>query len=201
MIEFFKNLSPKAKIIWGVASIAVFAVITGAIIILTRPTHKPEFKLEESSGRVSVSTTEEDEAEEEETKSAEYYSDNHNRAIEKLENPNLTAPDKKELLKGAIERAIDGLKANKEDKPNHQSGYGLTTSDMVQVMHYALEAGYEPNLDTLEVYKSKYDGIYQFVFDMERPSDKTSVTIAGNYSEEQGQVQFSIQVGTVQVAY
>lgn len=201
MIEFFKNLSPKAKIIWAVSSIAVFAVITGTIIILTRPTHEPEFKLEESSGRVSVSTTEENEVEEEETKSAEYYSDTHKRAIEKLENPNLTAPDKKELLKEAIQRAIDGLKTNKEDKPNHQAGYGLTTSDMVQVMHYALEAGYEPNLDTLEVFKSNYDGIYQFVFDMERPSDKTSVTIAGNYSEEQGQVQFSIQVGTVQVAY
>ena len=95
MIEFFKNLSPKAKIIWGVASIAVFTVITGTIIILTRPTHEPEFKLEESSGRVSVSTTEEDEVEEEETKDAEYYSDNHKRAVEKLENPNLTAPDKK----------------------------------------------------------------------------------------------------------
>lgn len=200
MIEFFKNLSPRAKVIWAVASIAVFAIITGTIIILTRPTHEPDFKLEESSGRVSVSTTEENEVEEEETKSAEYYSDTHNRAIEKLENPNLTAPDKKELLKEAIQRAIDGLKANKEDKPNNQAGYGLTTSDMVQVMHYSLEAGYEPNLDSLEVYKSNYDGIYQFVFDMVRESDKSSVTIAGNFSEEQGQVQFSIQVGTIQVA-
>ena len=181
MIEFFKNLSPKAKVIWAIASIAVFTVITGTIIFLTRPTHEPDFKLEESSGRVSVSTTEESEVEEEETKSAEYYSDTHNRAIEKLENPNLTAPDKKELLKEAIQRAIDGLKANKEDKPNNQ-------------------AGYEPNLDSLEVYKSKYDGIYQFVFDMVRESDKSSVTIAGNFSEEQGQVQFSIQVGTIQVA-
>ena len=71
MIEFFKNLSPKAKIIWAVASIAVFAIITGTIIILTRPTHEPDFKLEESSGRVSVSSTEEDENEEEETKSAD----------------------------------------------------------------------------------------------------------------------------------
>lgn len=200
MIDFFKNLSPKAKIIWAVSSIAVFAIITGTIIVLTRPTHEPNFKLEESSGRVSVSTTEESENEEEETKSSEYYSDTHKRAIEKLENPNLTAPDKKELLKGAIQRAVEGLKANPDNKPNNNAGYGLTTSDMVQVLHYSLGAGYEPNLDTLEVFKSKYDGIYQFVFDMVRESDKTSVTIAGNFSEEQGQVQFSIQVGTVNVA-
>ena len=198
MIEFFKNLSTRGKIIWLVSSLAVLGIVIGTVI-LSQPKHDDtKFKLKESSGRVATSSSSSEDEEEE--KGADYYSDTHNRAVEKLENPNIELPEKKDVVKQAIDKAIEGLKKNPENKANNQYGYGLTTNDMVQVMHQALSSGYEPQMETLVVHKSDYDGIYQFVFDMVREKDNTRVSIAGNFSEEQGQVQFSVQVGSIQIA-
>ena len=80
-----------------------------------------------------------------------------------------------------------------------QGGYSPTTNDMVEVMHQALEAGYEVKIDTLTVTKSESDNIYQFAVDMVRKKDNNSVTVAGNYSEELNQIQFSILVGDIQI--
>ena len=198
MIEFFKNLSTRGKIIWLVSSLAVLGIVIGTVI-LSQPKHDDtKFKLKESSGRVATSSSSSEDEEEE--KGADYYSDTHNRAVEKLENPNIELPEKKDVVKQAIDKAIEGLKKNPENKANTQYAYGLTTNDMVQVMHQALSSGYEPQMETLVVHKSDYDGIYQFVFDMVREKDNTRVSIAGNFSEEQGQVQFSVQVGSIQIA-
>lgn len=199
MIEFFKNLSTRGKIIWLISSLAVLVIVIGTVIFLSQPKHDDtKFKLKESSGRVATSSSSSEDEEEE--KGADYYSDTHNRAVEKLENPNIELPEKKDVVKQAIDKAIEGLKKNPENKANNQYGYGLTTNDMVQVMHQALSSGYEPQMETLVVHKSDYDGIYQFVFDMVREKDNTRVSIAGNFSEEQGQVQFSVQVGSIQIA-
>lgn len=198
MIGFFKNLSTRGKIIWLVSSLAVLGIVIGTVI-LSQPKHDDtKFKLKESSGRVATSSSSSEDEEEE--KGTDYYSDTHNRAVEKLENPNIELPEKKDVVKQAIDKAIEGLKKNPENKANNQYGYGLTTNDMVQVMHQALSSGYEPKMETLVVHKSDYDGIYQFVFDMVREKDNTRVSIAGNFSEEQGQVQFSVQVGSIQIA-
>ena len=72
---------------------------------------------------------------------------------------------------------------------------------MVQVMHQALNAEYEIKIETLTATKSNHDNIYQFAVDMVRSSDNTTVTVAGNYSEELGQVQFSILVGNIQIQH
>lgn len=199
MIEYFKNLSNRAKIIWSVSVVFVFLVGVGTFVwVSQQPNKGANFELKESTGRVSTSSSSTSESSE--TKSASYYNDTHARAVEKLENPTKeVAGDQKEMVKSGIEKAIEGLKNNPENVGSVEGGYSPTTNDMVQVMHQALNAGYEIELDSLTTTKSNYENIYQFAVDMVRKSDNTFVTVAGNYSEELNQVQFSILVGNIQI--
>lgn len=199
MIEYFKNLSNRAKIIWSVSVVSVFLVGVGTFIwVSQQPNKGANFELKESTGRVSTSSSSTSESSE--TKSASYYNDTHARAVEKLENPTKeVAGDQKEMVKSGIVKAIEGLKNNPENVGSVEGGYSPTTNDMVQVMHQALNAGYEIELDSLTTTKSNYENIYQFAVDMVRKIDNTSVTVAGNYSEELNQVQFSILVGNIQI--
>ena len=199
MIEYFKNLSNRAKIIWSVSVVSVFLVGVGTFIwVSQQPNKGANFELKESTGRVSTSSSSTSESSE--TKSASYYNDTHARAVEKLENPTKeVAGDQKEMVKSGIVKAIEGLKNNPENVGSVEGGYSPTTNDMVQVMHQALNAGYEIELDSLTTTKSNYENIYQFAVDMVRKRDNTSVTVAGNYSEELNQVQFSILVGNIQI--
>ena len=84
---------------------------------------------------------------------------------------------------------------------DYQLIYSPTTNDMVQVMHQALNAEYEVKIDTLTTTKSNYENIYQFAVDMVRKKDNHSVTVAGSYSEEMNQIQFSILVGNIQIQH
>lgn len=199
MIEYFKNLSNRAKITWSVSVVFVFLVGVGTFIwVSQQPNKGANFELKESTGRVSTSSSSTSESSE--TKSASYYNDTHARAVEKLENPTKeVAGDQKEMVKSGIVKAIEGLKNNPENVGSVEGGYSPTTNDMVQVMHQALNAGYEIELDSLTTTKSNYENIYQFAVDMVRKGDNTSVTVAGNYSEELNQVQFSILVGNIQI--
>jgi len=155
--------------------------------------------LKESSGVVAT-TTEQSTTIESSEKPASYYNDTHARAVEKLEKPTEEiSGEKKEKVKAGIEKAIAGLKKNPKNVGSVQGGYSPTTNDMVQVMHQALEAEYEVKIDTLTVTKSESDNIYQFAVDMVRKKDNNSVTVAGSYSEELNQIQFSILVGDIQI--
>ena len=200
MIDYFKNLSNRAKIIWSISVIGVFAI---GLATFLWSSHRQDtglnFELKESSG---VVTTTEPSTTESSEKPASYYNDTHARAVEKLENPTKEiTEEQKELVKSGILKAIDGLKKNPENVGSVQGGYSSTTNDMVQVMHQALNAEYEIKIDTLTATKSNHDNIYQFAVDMVRSSDNTSVTVAGNYSEELDQVQFSILVGNIQIQH
>ena len=200
MIDYFKNLSNRAKIIWSISVVGVFAIAIATFLWFShRQDTGSNFELKESSG---VVTTTEPSTTEHSEKPASYYNDTHARAVEKLENPTkeITA-EQKELVKSGILKAIDGLKKNPENVGSVQGGYSPTTNDMVQVMHQALNAEYEIKTDTLTATKSNHDNIYQFAVDMVRSSDNTTVTVAGNYSEELGQVQFSILVGNIQIQH
>lgn len=199
MIEYFKNLSNRAKIIWSISVVGVFAIgVTAFILLSSKPNAGADFQLKESEG--VVTTTEPSSTIESSEKPASYYNDTHARAVEKLENPSSEITgEKKDKVKSAIERAIAGLKKNPENVGSVQGGYSPTTNDMVQVMHQALQAEYEVKIDTLTTTKSNYENIYQFAVDMVRKKDNTSVTVAGNYSEELDQVQFSILVGNIQI--
>lgn len=200
MIDYFKNLSNRAKIIWSISVVGVFAIGIATFLWLShRQDTGSNFELKESSG---VVTTTEPSTTEHSEKPASYYNDTHARAVEKLENPTkeITA-EQKELVKSGILKAIDGLKKNPENVGSVQGGYSPTTNDMVQVMHQALNAEYEIKIDTLTATKSNHDNIYQFAVDMVRSSDNTTVTVAGNYSEELDQVQFSILVGNIQIQH
>ena len=199
MIEYFKNLSNRAKIIWSLSVVGVFAIgVTAFILLSSKPNAGADFQLKESEG--VVTTTEPSSTIESSEKPASYYNDTHARAVEKLENPSSEITgEKKDKVKSAIERAIAGLKKNPENVGSVQGGYSPTTNDMVQVMHQALQAEYEVKIDTLTTTKSNYENIYQFAVDMVRNKDNTSVTVAGSYSEELDQVQFSILVGNIQI--
>lgn len=199
MIEYFKNLSNRAKIIWSLSVVGVVAVgVTAFILLSPKPSAGTDFQLKESTG--VVTTTEQSTTTESSEKPSSYYNNTHARAVEKLENPSSEITgEKKDKVKAGIERAIAGLKKNPENVGSVQGGYSPTTNDMVQVMHQALEAEYEVKIDTLTTTKSNYDNIYQFAVDMVRKKDNTSVTVAGNYSEELDQVQFSILVGNIQI--
>ena len=200
MIDYFKNLSNRAKIIWSISVIGVFAIGLATFLWLShRQDTGLNFELKESSG---VVTTTEPSTTESSEKPASYYNDTHARAVEKLENPTKEiTEEQKELVKSGILKAIDGLKKNPENVGSVQGGYSPTTNDMVQVMHQALNVEYEIKIDTLTATKSNHDNIYQFAVDMVRSSDNTSVTVAGNYSEELDQVQFSILVGNIQIQH
>ena len=66
MIEFFKNLSTRGKIIWLVSSLAVLGIVIGTVIFLSQPKHDDtKFKLKESSGRVATSSSSSEDEEEE----------------------------------------------------------------------------------------------------------------------------------------
>ena len=202
MFEFFKNLSNRAKVIWAISVMVVVVIGVATFLWVSQEQDTgSNFELEESKGRVSTtspSTT----SESSETKSASYYNDTHARAVEKLENPTKEiSGEQKDKVKSGVEKAIEGLKKNLENVGSVQGGYSPTTNDMVQVMHQAINAGYEIKFDTLTVTKSNHENIYQFAVDMVRKSDTTSVTVAGNYSEELGQVQFSILVGNIQIQH
>lgn len=199
MIEYFKNLSNRAKIIWSLSVVGVFAIgVTAFILLSPKPNAGADFQLKESEG--VVTTTEPSSTIESSEKPASYYNDTHARAVEKLENPSSEITgEKKDKVKAGIEKAIAGLKKYPENVGSVQGGYSPTTNDMVQVMHQALNAEYEVKIDTLTTTKSNYDNIYQFAVDMVRKKDNTSVTVAGNYSEELDQVQFSILVGNIQI--
>ena len=200
MIDYFKNLSNRAKIIWSISVVGVVAIGVATFLwLFYRQDTGSNFELKESSG---VVTTTEPLTTEHSEKPASYYNDTHARAVEKLENPTkeITA-EQKELVKSGILKAIDGLKKNPENVGSVQGGYSPTTNDMVQVMHQALNADYEIKIDTLTATKSNHDNIYQFAVDMVRSSDNTTVTVAGNYSEELEQVQFSILVGNIQIQH
>ena len=199
MIEYFKNLSNRAKIIWSLSVVGVFAVgVTTVILLSPKPNAEADFKLKESTG--VVTTTEPSSTTESSEKPASYYNETHARAVEKLENPTEEiSGEKREKVKAGIERAIAGLKKNPENVGSVQGGYSPTTNDMVQVMHQALEAEYEVKIDTLTTTKSNYENIYQFAVDMVRKKDNNSVTVAGSYSEELNQIQFSILVGDIQI--
>ena len=199
MIEYFKNLSNRAKIIWSLSVVGVFAIgLTAFILLSPKPNAGADFQLKESEG--VVTTTEPSSTIESSEKPSSYYNDTHARAVEKLENPTKEiSGEQKEKVKAGIEKAIAGLKKYPENVGSVQGGYSPTTNDMVQVMHQALNAEYEVKIDTLTTTKSNYDNIYQFAVDMVRKKDNTSVTVAGNYSEELDQVQFSILVGNIQI--
>ena len=200
MIEYFKNLSNRAKIIWSLSVVGVFAIAVATVLWLSqRQDTGTNFELKESSGVVAT-TTEQSTTVESSEKPSSYYNDTHARAVEKLENPTKEiSGEKKEKVKAGIEKAIAGLKKYPENVGSVQGGYSPTTNDMVQVMHQALNAEYDVKIDTLTTTKSNYDNIYQFAVDMVRKKDNTSVTVAGNYSEELDQVQFSILVGNIQI--
>lgn len=202
MFEFFKNLSNRAKVIWAISVMGVVAIGVATFLWVSQKQDTGlNFELEESKGRVST-TTPSTTSESSETKSASYYNDTHARAVEKLENPTKEiSGEQKDKVKSGVEKAIEGLKKNPENVGSVQGGYSPTTNDMVQVMHQAINAGYEIKFDTLTVTKSNHENIYQFAVDMVRKSDTTSVTVAGNYSEELGQVQFSILVGNIQIQH
>lgn len=199
MIEYFKNLSNRAKIIWSLSVVGVFAIgVTAFIFLSPKQNAGADFQLKESTG--VVTTSEPSSTTESSEKPSSYYNDTHARAVEKLENPTKEiSGEQKEKVKAGIEKAIAGLKKYPENVGSVQGGYSPTTNDMVQVMHQALNAEYEVKIDTLTTTKSNYDNIYQFAVDMVRKKDNTSVTVAGNYSEELDQVQFSILVGNIQI--
>lgn len=199
MIEYFKNLSNRAKIIWSLSVVGVFAIgVTAFILLSSKPNAGADFQLKESEG--VVTTTEPSSTTESSEKPSSYYNDTHARAVEKLENPTKEiSGEQKEKVKAGIEKAIAGLKKYPENVGSVQGGYSPTTNDMVQVMHQALNAEYEVKIDTLTTTKSNYENIYQFAVDMVRNKDNTSVTVAGSYSEELDQVQFSILVGNIQI--
>lgn len=199
MIEYFKNLSNRAKIIWSLSVVGVFAIgVTAFVLLSPKPNAGAEFQLKESEG--VVTTTEPSSTIESSEKPSSYYNDTHARAVEKLENPTKEiSGEQKEKVKAGIEKAIAGLKKYPENVGSVQGGYSPTTNDMVQVMHQALNAEYEVKIDTLTTTKSNYENIYQFAVDMVRNKDNTSVTVAGSYSEELDQVQFSILVGNIQI--
>lgn len=201
MMEYFKNLSNRAKIIWSLSVVGVIVIgVTAFILLSPKPSAGANFELKESTGVVTTtvpsSTTESSE------KPSSYYNDTHARAVEKLEKPTEEiSGEKREKVKAGIERAIAGLKKNPENVGSVQGGYSPTTNDMVQVMHQALNAEYEVKIDTLTTTKSNYENIYQFAVDMVRKKDNHSVTVAGSYSEEMNQVQFSILVGNIQIQH
>lgn len=199
MMEYFKNLSNRAKIIWSLSVVGVIAIgVTAFILLSPKQNAEADFKLKESTG--VVTTTEPSSTTESSEKPASYYNDTHARAVEKLEKPTEEiSGEEKAKVKAGIEKAIAGLKKNPENVGSVQGGYSPTTNDMVQVMHQALEAGYEVKIDTLTTTKSNYDNIYQFAVDMVRKKDNNSVTVAGSYSEELNQIQFSILVGDIQI--
>lgn len=201
MMEYFKNLSNRAKIIWSLSVLGVIAIgVTAFILLSSKPNAKADFQLKESTG--VVTTTEPSSTTESSEKPASYYNDTHARAVEKLEKPTEEiSGEKREKVKAGIERAIAGLKKNPENVGSVQGGYSPTTNYMVQGMHQALEAGYEVKIDTLTTTKSESDNIYQFAVDMVRKKDNHSVTVAGSYSEEMNQVQFSILVGNIQIQH
>lgn len=201
MMEYFKNLSNRAKVIWSLSAVGVIAIGVTAFIFLTpKQNAGAEFQLKESTG--VVTTTEPSSTTESSEKPSSYYNDTHARAVEKLEKPTEEiSGEKREKVKAGIERAIAGLKKNPENVGSVQGGYSPTTNDMVQVMHQALNAEYEVKIDTLTTTKSNYENIYQFAVDMVRKKDNHSVTVAGSYSEEMNQVQFSILVGDIQIQH
>ena len=201
MVEYFKNLSNRAKIIWSLSVVGVIAIGVTAFIFLTpKQNAGADFQLKESTG--VVTTTEPSSTTESSEKPSSYYNDTHARAVEKLEKPTEEiSGEKREKVKEGIERAIAGLKKNPENVGSVQGGYSPTTNDMVQVMHQALNAEYEVKIDTLTTTKSNYENIYQFAGDMVRKKDNHSVTVAGSYSEEMNQVQFSILVGNIQIQH
>lgn len=201
MMEYFKNLSNRAKIIWSLSVLGVIAIgVTAFILLSSKPNAKADFQLKESTG--VVTTAEPSSTIESSEKPASYYNETHARAVEKLEKPTEEiSGEKKEKVKASIERAIAGLKKNPENVGSVQGGYSPTTNDMVQVMHQALNAEYEVKIDTLTATKSESDNIYQFAVDMVRKKDNHSVTVAGSYSEEMNQVQFSILVGNIQIQH
>ena len=198
-MEYFKNLSNRAKIIWSLSVVGVIAIgVTAFIWLSPKQNAEADFKLKESTG--VVTTTESSSTTESSEKPASYYNDTHARAVEKLEKPTEEiSGEEKDKVKAGIEKAIAGLKKNPKNVGSVQGGYSPTTNDMVQVMHQALEAGYEVKIDTLTVTKSESDNIYQFAVDMVRKKDNNSVTVAGSYSEELNQIQFSILVGDIQI--
>lgn len=201
MMEYFKNLSNRAKIIWSLSVLGVIAIgVTAFILLSPKPNAEADFQLKESTG--VVTTTEPSSTIESSEKPASYYNATHARAVEKLEKPTEEiSGEKKEKVKASIERAIAGLKKNPENVGSVQGGHSPTTNDMVQVMHQALNAEYEVKIDTLTTTKSNYENIYQFAVDMVRKKDNHSVTVAGSYSEEMNQVQFSILVGNIQIQH
>lgn len=201
MMEYFKNLSNRAKIIWSLSVVGVIAIgVTAFIFLSPKQNAGADFQLKESEG--VVTTTEPSSITESSEKPSSYYNDTHARAVEKLEKPTEEiSGEKREKVKAGIERAIAELKKNPENVGSVQGGYSPTTNDMVQVMHQALNAEYEVKIDTLTTTKSNYENIYQFAVDMVRKKDNHSVTVAGSYSEEMNQVQFSILVGNIQIQH
>ena len=173
-MEYFKNLSNRAKIIWSLSVVGVIAIgVTAFIWLSPKPNAEADFKLKESTG--VVTTTEPSSTTENSEKPASYYNDTHARAVEKLEKPTEEiSGEKKEKVKAGIERAIAGLKKNPKNVGSVQGGYSPTTNDMVEVMHQALEAGYEVKIDTLTVTKSESDNIYQFAVDYTSDNKKNN---------------------------
>ena len=134
MVEYFKNLSNRAKIIWSLSVVGVIAIGVTAFIFLTpKQNAGADFQLKESTG--VVTTTEPFSTTESSEKPSSYYNDTHARAVEKLEKPTEEiSGEKREKVKEGIERAIAGLKKNPENVGSVQGGYSPTTNDMVQVM-------------------------------------------------------------------
>ena len=57
MIEYFKNLSNRAKIIWSISVVGVFAIAVATVLWLSqRQGTGTNFELKESSGVVATTT-------------------------------------------------------------------------------------------------------------------------------------------------
>ena len=86
MMEYFKNLSNRAKIIWSLSVVGVIAIgVTAFIFLSPKQNAGADFQLKESEG--VVTTTEPSSTTESSEKPSSYYNDTHARAVEKLEKP------------------------------------------------------------------------------------------------------------------
>ena len=114
-----------------------------------------------------------------------------------LETQILASDEQKNLVKGAMSKAIETLNKSKIAEPvknDYNSHLQNTNQDMLSVIVLMINAGYKYDESTLEVYESDSDNVSQFVFEMKKDG-VAPIAFACNYVQGTEQIEIANQHG------
>ena len=101
--------------------------------------------------------------------------------------------DETKDVKSSLSTAMEYLDSIKDDSSSMNltidNYLSITDKTSAQTILTMLHASYVFDADSVQVFKSNSEGVYQFVFEMKKASDNTEIAVTGNYVVNTKQIE------------